>query len=85
MGLLLNLLTLPVLGAPRLVHWTAKTLVEETEKQSLDEGRVRAELMELQEQYDAGEIVEEHYDRQEEALLEHLNAIRERKARQSAA
>lgn len=76
-------LILPVLGVPRMVHWLARTIAEEAERESLDEGRVRAELLELQQRYDAGEVEEEAYDRQEQALLERLNAIRELKAERS--
>ena len=82
-NILVDLLTMPVLGVPRLVYWIANKLTEEAEKEFLDEGRVRAELMELQERYDAAEIGEEIYDRQEKALLERLNSIREAKAQQS--
>ena len=81
-NILVDLLTMPVLGAPRLVYWIANKLTEEAEKELLDEGRVRAELMELQERYDAAEIGEEIYDRQEKALLERLNSIREAKKAQ---
>lgn len=81
MGLLLDILTLPVLGAPRFVSWIGQKLVEEVDRESLDEGRVRGELLELQQRFDAGEVGEEEYDRQEKALLERLNAVRELKAR----
>lgn len=80
---LVGLLTLPVLGAPRIVYWVAKKLVEEAEKEHLDEHRVRGELLELQQRYDAAEVTEEEYDRQEKLLLERLSAIREVKAQQS--
>ena len=70
------------LGAPMLVHWLARTILEEAERESLDEGRVRSDLLELQERYDAGEMPLEEYDRQEKALLERLNTIRETKAQQ---
>lgn len=80
MGLVLGLLTLPVLGGPRLAHWLASTLAQEALAQALDEGALRAELMALQERLDAGELTSEEYDRQEQSLLERLNAIREYKA-----
>lgn len=83
MAFLLDWLTLPVLGAPTMVHWLAGKLLEEGERESLDEDRVRGELLELQERYEAGEMGEEEYDRQETALLDRLNAVREAKARQS--
>lgn len=77
MGLILDLLTLPVLGGPRLVRWLATKTAEEAERELLDEGSVRAALLELQQRYDAGDIQEDEYDRQEQALLQRLNAIRE--------
>jgi len=80
MGLFLDLLTLPVLGAPRMVHWLAKKVTEEAEGELLDEDRVRAQLLELQTSYDLGEITEEEYERQEKVIVERLNAIREAKA-----
>ena len=76
----LDLLLLPVLGGPTLVHWIAKTLSEEAEREELDEDRVRGALLELQEQYEAGDIEEAEYDREERSLLERLNTIRETKA-----
>ena len=73
---LADLLTAPVLGAPRMVCWLASKLIEEAERQLLDEGRVRAELMELQTRYDLGEVNEEEYDQQEKELLDRLDAAR---------
>ena len=80
MGLFLDLLTSPVLGAPRMVHWLAKKVTEEAERELLDEDRVRAQLLELQTCYDLGEVTEEEYERQEKVIVERLNAIREVKA-----
>jgi len=80
MGLFLDLLTLPVLGAPRMVHWLAKKVTEEAERELLDEDRVRAQLLELQIRYDLGEVSEEKYAEEESVLVERLNAIREAKA-----
>ena len=77
MGFLVDLLTMPVLGGPRLVHWLARTLVEQAERELMDEGRVRGQLLELQELYDAGELTEQEYDQQETMLLDRLKAIRE--------
>lgn len=77
MGFFGGLLTMPMLGGPRLVHWLARTIVEQAEGELLDEGRVRGQLLELQGQYDSGELMEEEYDRQEAMLLGRLKAIRE--------
>ncbi len=74
MGFALKLLMLPVLGGPQMVHWLARTIAEETQRQVLDKGPVQAHLLELQELFDSGELGEEEYDRQERVLLECLNA-----------
>lgn len=79
MGFLGGLLTLPVLGAPRLVHWVARTLAQEEQKQLLDEGAVRGQLLELQELYDSGALSGDEYDRQEAMLVDRLKSIREAK------
>lgn len=79
-GFLFDLLTLPVLGGPRLVHWLAATLAEEADREFLDEGPIRGELLELQQRYDSGELEEDEYNRQEEVILQHLQALRELKA-----
>lgn len=81
MKVLLNALTF---WGPTLVQWTARVLSEEVEKQELDEGRVRGQLLELQQRYDAGEVDEEQYDQEEKPLLERLNAIRQSKAGHAA-
>ncbi len=83
MSFILDLLTLPLLGAPRMVHWLATKMAEEAQREFLDEGRVRGELLTLQQRYDAGEIEAAEYDQRENALLERLNAIRELKAQQN--
>ncbi len=80
MGLLFDLLTSPVLGPARGIHWIASSAAAEAERQYLDEGRVRAQLLELQTRYDLGEVSEEEYETQEGALLEWLSIIREAKA-----
>ncbi len=83
MGFLGDLLTLPALGGPRLVHWLARTLAEQAERELLDGERVRGQLLELQERYEAGELTEEEYDPQEAILLDRLKAIREIKERRA--
>ena len=82
MGFVLDLLTSPVLGPIRSVHWLAKKVTEATEGELLDEDRVRGELLELQMRLEMDEITEEEYDEQEKVLVERLNAIRKAKAEQ---
>jgi len=77
--LLTNILTFPILGAPIMVHWVAQKLIEAAEQEELDEGKLQGKLLELQMQYELGEIDDEEYARQETAILERLNAIRKAK------
>lgn len=83
MSLVLDLLTLPVLGAPRMARWVAAALVAEAERELWDETPIRRELVELQQRLDAGAVDEETYDRLETALLKRLNDVRERARRAS--
>ena len=80
MSLIFDLLTAPVLGPIRGVHWLATKAAEAAESEFLDESKVRGELLELQMRLEMGEITEEKYDEQERVLLGRLNTIREAKA-----
>ena len=82
MGFVFDLLTSPVLGPIRGVHWLATKVDEAAEGELLDESKVRGELLELQMRLEIGEITEEEYDEQERALVERLNTIRKAKAEQ---
>lgn len=75
-----DVLTAPVLGPIRGIHWLGEKLYETAQAELLDEGKVRAELLELQTRYELGEVKEEDYEEGERVLLERLNAIREAKA-----
>ncbi len=79
MGIIFDLLTSPVLGPIRGVHWLAKKVSEAAESELLDEIQVRGKLLELQIRLDMGEVTEEEYDKQERVLVARLNAIREAK------
>ncbi|MFQ5872497.1 MAG: gas vesicle protein GvpG [Dehalococcoidia bacterium] len=78
-NLLVDILTLPVLGAPRMVHWAARKLSEEVEHQEFDEGAIQGQILDLQMRYELGEINDEEYDQQETALLDRLSYIRRAK------
>jgi len=78
-NLLLDVLTLPVLGAPRLVVWIAQKTLEAAHREMFDEGAVQGQVLDLQMRYDLGEMGEEEYLQQEAALLERLRVIREAK------
>jgi len=80
MGLVFDLLTSPILGPIRGVHWLAAKVTEVAESEVLDENKVRSKLMELSIRLEMGEITEEEYDEQERVLVERLNVIREAKA-----
>jgi hypothetical protein len=80
MSFVFDLLTSPVLGPIKGVHWLATKIAEAAEGEILDEGKVRGELSELQMCLDMGDITEEEYDEREKVLVERLNAIREAKA-----
>ena len=77
-NLLLDILTFPVLGAPRMVHWVGKKLNEEIEHQEFSEDKVQGQLLDLQMRREVGDISDEEYEEQETALLERLTYIRER-------
>lgn len=83
MGLIMDLLTLPLLGAPRLIHWLGTVVADEAERELLDEGHIWGELLKLGERLEAGEIDQEGHDQREGVLLERLEEIRKLKARAS--
>lgn len=73
MGLLGELLMLPV--APvRGTSWVLRQVVAEAERQYYDPAAVQRELAALVEQFEAGEIDEEEFDRREDELLDRLAA-----------
>ncbi len=74
---LVDVLTSPVLGVPRLVAWIGKKTLEAAKQEVWDEGAVQGQLTDLQERYELGEMGEAEYLQQEAALLERLELIRE--------
>lgn len=76
---MLGVLTLPILGAPRLVHWIASKAAEEVEREAFDEEKLHGQLLDLQMRYELGEIGDMEYSREEAALLDRLNYIRQMK------
>lgn len=73
----LDLITAPVLGPIQMVQWLGRKLIEAAEMQMYDVDRLKGELLELQAQYDMGEVPDEEYIELEEALLKRMNDIRE--------
>ncbi len=76
---MLGVLTLPILGAPRLVHWIASKVAEEVKREAFDEEKLQGQLLDLQMRYELGEIGDAEYPREEAALLDRLNYIRQMK------
>ena len=76
---LTDILTFPILGAPRMVHWVAKKIAETVEQDEMDEGKLQGDLLELQMRYELREINDDEYAEQETAILDRLSAIRRAK------
>ncbi len=76
MGLLSNLLLLPITGPVHGVHFILEQIKAQADAELMDEGRIEAELMNLSVRYDLGEISDAEYAEQEAMLFEELNAIR---------
>lgn len=73
----LDLITAPFLGPIQMVQWLGQKLIEAAELEMYDADRLKGELLELQAQYDMGEVPDEEYMEMEEALLKRMNDIRE--------
>jgi hypothetical protein len=71
-GLFLGLLTLP-LAPVRGVAWLAEQLYDEAARELYDEDRIMAELRDLEQAHDAGEIDEEEFSAAVDQLLERLD------------
>jgi Gas vesicle protein G len=78
MGLLSDVLLLPVMGPVRGLRLIAEQIKEQVDAE-LDPRRraekVQAELMRLSMRHDLGQISEDEYTAQEAALLAQLNAL----------
>ena len=77
--LLTDILTFPILGAPRMVYWVANKLKDTVEQEQMDEGKLQGDLLELQMRYELGEINDDEYAEEETAILDRLSAIRRAK------
>ncbi|WNM33534.1 gas vesicle protein GvpG [Streptomyces sp. Li-HN-5-11] len=71
MGLISEVLLLPFAPA-RGSAWAIRQVLREAERIYYDPATVRAELAQLEEQLQAGEITEEEFDRREDELLDRL-------------
>jgi hypothetical protein len=79
MGLLTNLLTLPVTGPVRAGWWVLERIVENAEAELYDENRILAELRNLASAVEEGHLTEEEHAAAETALLERLMEARARR------
>lgn len=77
MGLLIDLLLLPITAPARGLYFVLNTIAEEADKEFASADKVRQKLMELQLRYEMGEVSEEEYTANETFLLERLNAIQQ--------
>ena len=76
MGLISGLLLFPITGPVHGLQFILEQIRNEAEAELFDEGRIQAELLNLNLLRDMGEISDEEYAAQEDALIEHLNMIR---------
>ncbi|MGA8115626.1 MAG: gas vesicle protein GvpG [Actinocatenispora sp.] len=81
MGLFSGLLGLP-LAPVRGVAWVAEQVRDAAEREFDEPSRVRAELRDLVERFEQGELTEEEFDVAEDALLDRLDRAQHRTGRQ---
>jgi hypothetical protein len=77
-GLLRTLVTLP-LAPVRGVMWVVEQVADEADRQMFDETRIRAELLQLELDYDEGLVGDEERAAIEDELLARLAIARQRK------
>lgn len=80
MGLLFNLLTLPVSGPLKATTWIAEQVLDVAERDFYDENTIRLEIQRAEESHQLGKITDEQYEAAVDALLERLIAAREYRA-----
>jgi Gas vesicle protein G len=78
-GFFTGLLTLP-LAPVRGVTWVVEQVADEVERELYDEGNIRRELLELELEYEDGNIDESERLAREEELFERLAIAQERRA-----
>ncbi|PWI40890.1 gas vesicle protein GvpG [Streptomyces sp. ICBB 8177] len=75
MGLITGLLTLP-LAPVRGVVWVSEQIAETAEREMYGPAALRSRLAALNQELEAGEISQEIFEREEERLLDALEAHR---------
>jgi outer membrane protein TolC len=76
MGLLTDLLLLPIMGPVKGIAFIAQQVQDAAEAGLVDEDQVQAELLTLSMQRNTGEISEAEYEAYETELLDLLDAMR---------
>jgi hypothetical protein len=79
MGLFTGLVTLP-LAPVRGVAWIVEQVADEADRQLYDEGQIRREMLQLELDYEDGEIDQQERESREEELLERLAISQARRA-----
>jgi Gas vesicle protein G len=79
-GLLFNILTLPVTGPLKATTWIAEQVLDVAEREYYDEGALRQSIAGAEAALAAGEITDQEYEARVDALLERLLAAREYRA-----
>ena len=81
MGLLFNLVTLPVTGPLKATTWVAEQVLDVAERDFYDEDAIRSAMQDAESRYQLGAISEQDYEATVDTLLERLMAAREHRAR----
>jgi hypothetical protein len=79
-GLLFNLLTLPVTGPLKGTMWVAEQVLEVAERDFYDEDAIRRAIQDVESTYRSGAMSDEEYEAAVDALLERLIEAREHQA-----
>lgn len=76
MGLLSNVVLLPVTGPVRGFRAILEAIQAEVEAQMPDQGQVQGKLMELELRHQAGQIDDAEYEAEQTRLLEEMTQMR---------
>ena len=68
-----------LLAPAKFVTWIGRTVHDHAEAEITDESAIHDRLMDLQTRFELGELAEEEFIRQENALMRRLNEIHEYK------
>lgn len=83
--MLLKLLTLPVTGPLDTVLWVGQKLQEAADRELNDVEEIKRQLTRLEKAFDAGEIEEAEFEREELILVTRMSAAVKARAKAGAA